>query len=425
MEQHATTIAQPQQQLSPKPVHSIRYLHGARALHSTIEEDHGRAIATSATSLLTALLLTCDAMPGVMNRLRRGGWVKFWTSQIVELSGEAERTQRRLRSVLRDVGVLEERRLTSGQIAMRFDFEKLLAVSPTIVGAPDDDVTVQEPIPRQREDEKGSATLADIRPYGAPELQTLSTTGTEYPARMREAVGGSEAATNDLDIPERIDSGSEGPTTSVEVSTGDANATALEIRSEPLSDVDRELVADVFLAFSKHPSIARSARTNPLRTPAAQATARRVAAMVREGVPAGALASATTSHLDAIYRQTGAVVWSPTYCEPAYDRLHSEWTMRRAQQSRLREQHAQRSARLAEMRDEVVDDALVDEVMTKYRRARPTPLPTRATGGSDLRREIDALVVAKDVNHERGMSTRVAHGDPCRLPLAASSNETP
>ena len=70
-------------------------------------------------------------------------------------------------------------------------------------------------------------------------------------------------------------------------------------------------------------------------------------------------------------------------------------------------------------------DAVVDEVMTKYRRARPTPLPTRATGGSDLRREIDALVVAKDVNHERGMSTRVAHGDPCRLPLAASSNETP
>ena len=147
--------------------------------------------------------------------------------------------------------------------------------------------------------------------------------------------------------------------------------------------------------------------------------------MIREGVPIGALASATTHHLDALYRQTGAVVWSPTYCEPAYDRLHSDWTMRRAQQRRLREQQAERSVRLVEMRAEVVDDALVDEVMTKYRRSRPIPVPTPAPGGDDMRREIDALMVAKNVNHERGMSTHVDHGDPCRVLVTASSDETP
>jgi len=126
--------------------------------------------------------------------------------------------------------------------------------------------------------------------------------------------------------------------------------------------------------------------------------------MVREGVPVGALASATTAHLDEIYRQTGAVVWSPTYCEPAYDRTHSEWTMRRAQQRCIREEQAQRAARLKEMRSEVVDDALVDEVMTKYRRARPTSTATPAarddaTTAADLRREIDALLTAKDPGH--------------------------
>ena len=147
--------------------------------------------------------------------------------------------------------------------------------------------------------------------------------------------------------------------------------------------------------------------------------------MIREGVPVGALASATTSHLDEIYRQTGTVVWSPTYCEPAYDRLHSDWTMRRAQQRRLQEQQAERSTRLAEMRAEVVDDALVDEVMTKYRRSRPISVPTPATGGDDVRREIDALMVVKTVNHERGMATRVDHGDPCRVPPTAASGETP
>ncbi|MBT3265549.1 hypothetical protein HN371_00275, partial [Candidatus Poribacteria bacterium] len=110
---------QPEGQPSPRPVHSIRYMHGARFLRATIAERHGRAVAKSATSMLWSLLLTCDAMPGVMNRLRGGGWVRFWTSQLVELSGEAERTQRRLRSVLREVGALEERHLTSGQIAMR------------------------------------------------------------------------------------------------------------------------------------------------------------------------------------------------------------------------------------------------------------------------------------------------------------------
>ena len=98
--------------------------------------------------------------------------------------------------------------------------------------------------------------------------------------------------------------------------------------------------------------------------------------------------------------------------------------MRRAQQRRLREQQAERSACLAEMRAEVVDDALVDEVMTKYRRSRPTPVPTPAPGGDDVRREIDALMVAKNVNHEHGMSPRVDRGDPCRAPLTAASDET-
>jgi hypothetical protein len=168
-----------------------------------------------------------------------------------------------------------------------------------------------------------------------------------------------------------------------------------------LSASDRELVTDVFLAFSNHPSIARSAKTNPFRTPAAQATARRVAAMVREGVPADALASATTQHLDAMYRQTGTAVWSPTYCDPAYDRLHSEWTMRRAQQRRLREQQAERSARLAETRAEVVDAAVVDEVMTKYRRGRRTSMRTPTTDGEDIRREIDALMAVKASDYDR------------------------
>jgi len=405
MEQHVATVAQPEQQLSPKPVHAIRYIHGARALRSTLAETHGASRAVAATSLLTSLLLTCDAMPGVMNRLRRGGRVKFWTSQIVALSDQSESTQRRARSILRDAGVLEERRLTSGEISMQIDLYLLLAATPLVVGAPDDDVTVQEPTPKRKVAARAAVNMTDIRPYGAPELQTLSTTGTGVTTRTRKAVGRPDGLTNDLKFLEQIDRGSDGPTTSVEVSTGDANATALEARVEPepesLSASDRELVTDVFLAFSKHPSIARPAKTNPLRTPAAQATARRVAAMVREGVPADALASATTQHLDAMYRQTGAVVWSPTYCDPAYDRLHSEWTMRRAQQRRLREQQAERSVRLAETRDEVVDAALVDEVMTKYRRGRPIPTPTPATAGGDLRWEIDALMAAKGANHAR------------------------
>jgi hypothetical protein len=358
--QHATTTPQPKQELSARPVHTIRYLHGARALRSTIAERHGRAIATSATSLLTSLLLTCDAMPGVMNRLRRGGWVKFWTSQIVELSGEAERTQRRLRSVLRDVGALEERRLTSGQIAMRFDFERLLAGSPAIVGAPDDDVTVQEPEPRRETEERGPASVADIRPYGAPELQTLSTTSTVYPARMREAIGERGDLTNDLDIPDKIDGGAERPIISVAPTTVELDATP----TGPLSAADRELTAPVFAAFSNHPSVARPAKADPFRTPAAQATSRRVAAMIREGVSVDALASATTDHLDALYRQTHGVVWSPTYCEPAYDRLHSEWTMRRAQARRLREEQQARTAQWAEWHAESADDDASSAVET-------------------------------------------------------------
>ena len=240
--------------------------------------------------------------------------------------------------------------------------------------------------------------------------------------RMRETIGGPATLTNDLEFLERIDSRSEAPTASVEVSTGAATGTLVAPEPEPLYMSDRELVTDVFSAFSKHPSIARSARTNPLRTQAAQATARRVAAMIREGVPAGALASATIHHLDALYRQTGAVVWSPTSCEPAYDRLHSDRTRRRAQQRRLREQQVGRSARVAEMRAEVVDAGLVDEVMTKYRRSRPISVPTPAPGVDDVRREIDALMVAKNVNHERGMSTYVDHGEPCRMPPTAASD---
>ena len=222
---------------------------------------------------------------------------------------------------------------------------------------------------------------------------------------MREAVGGPDALTNDLEFSERIDTGPDRPTASLEVSTGNANATPVEPGSEPLSASDQELVTDVFSAFSKHPSIARLSRVDPLRTPAAQATARRVAAMVREGVPVDALASATTQHLNATYRQTGAVVWSPTYCEPAYDRVHSEWTMRRAQQRRLQEQQAKRSARFAEMRTEVVDDAVVDAVMAKYRRAQRADGIARpdeeATTSEDVRREIDALMAAKGANLAR------------------------
>jgi hypothetical protein len=216
---------------------------------------------------------------------------------------------------------------------------------------------------------------------------------------MHEAPGRADTLTNDLEFSERIDSGSEGPTISVEVSTGNVNATPVEPGPQSLSASDRELVTDVFLAFSKHPSIARSAKINPLRTLAAQATARRVAAMVREGVPADALASATTAHLDAMYRQTGAVVWSPTYCEPAYDRLHSDWTMRRAQQRRLREQAAERMERAEAWSAEVVNADVVDEVMAKYRRAKPTDQPTPSnvstTTGEDVRREIDALILSK------------------------------
>ena len=123
--------------------------------------------------------------------------------------------------------------------------------------------------------------------------------------------------------------------------------------------------------------------------------------MVREGIPVGALASATTHHLDEMTRQTGAVVWSSTYCEPAYDRVHSDWTMRRAQRTRVREEQA---ARAAEWREESVDDDVVDEGMAKYRRAKPTSTPTPAalddaTTADDVRRELDALFIAKGSRH--------------------------
>jgi hypothetical protein len=407
MEQHATAIPQPQP--PPKPVHAIRYLHGAHALRATLAEAHGNSRAVAATSLLASLLLTCDAMPGAMNRLRRGGWVKFWTSQIVELSDQSESTARRARSILRDAGVLEERHLTSGEIAMRIDLKELLAATPAVVGRPDDDVTVQEPKRQRNVQVKGAVNMTDIRSYGAP-TQILSTTVTGASTRMREAVGGSGIPTNDLEIPGGIDSGPERPIFSMHTSPLAANTTPLETRSEPLSDADRDLVADVLLAFSKHPSIARLAKANSPRTPSAQATARRVAEMVREGVPVDALASATTHHLDERYRQTGNVVWSLSYCEPAYDRLHSEWTMRRAQQKRLRDEQAKRTAHDAEMRAEVVDDAVVDEVMTRYRRARLTPAPPigdAARTGGDVQREIDALMAAEGGHCDHGVLSGV------------------
>jgi len=244
MEQHATAVATPDPERSPKPVHTIRYLHGANALRSTLAETHGASRAVAATSLLTSLLLTCDAMPGVMNRLRRGGSVKFWTSQIVDLSGQSESTQRRARSILRDAGVLEERRLTSGEVSMRIDLKLLLAATPSVVGAPDDDVTVQEPTRKRKAVAKAAVNMTDIRPYGAPELQTLSTTGNGAPTRMREAVGGPDALTNDLEVSERIDTGPDGPTTSMAASTGYVHATPIEPGQEPLSLSDRELVND-------------------------------------------------------------------------------------------------------------------------------------------------------------------------------------
>jgi hypothetical protein len=341
-----------------------------------------------------------------MNRLRRGGWVNFWTSQIVDLSDQSESTARRARSILRDAGVLEERHLTSGEIAMRFDLNRLLAATPAVVGAPDDDVTVQEPKRRRNVQVKPAVNMTDIRSYGAP-VHTLSTMVSGAPTRMREAVGGFGTPTNDLKIPRGIDSGPERPIFSTYTSTGDANATRLETRSEPLSDADRDLVSGVLSAFTQHPSIARLAKASPPRTASALATARRVAAMIREGVPIGALASATTHHLDAQYRQTGAVVWSLSYCEPAYDRLYSEWTMHRAQQTRLRDEQAQRTARDAEMRAEVVDDAVVDEVMTRYRRVRPRSTPVASTDAAmtdgDLRREIDALVAMEGGHSDHGV----------------------
>ena len=81
--------------------------------------------------------------------------------------------------------------------------------------------------------------------------------------------------------------------------------------------------------------------------------------------------------------------------------------MRRAQQKRLRDERVERSARDADMRAEVVDDAVVDEVMTKYRRARPTSTPVASTDaamtGGDLRREIAALRAAKDGHGGHGI----------------------
>jgi hypothetical protein len=396
--------ATPPQQPSSGPVHSIRYLHAARALRPTLAEMHGNSRAVAATSLLTSLLLTCDAMPGVMNRLRRGGWVKFWSSQLVDLSGQSASTERRARSILRDARVLEERHLTSGEICMRVDLKRLLSASPSVVGAPAADVTVQAPEPARHVAVGGSVNMTDIRAYGPPELQTLSTTGTGAPPRMREAVDSGDRRTNDFrrsdQNPDQIDREPERPITPVVHTSSDPDATP----PGSLSDSDRELVAPVLAAFSEHPSVALSVKANPLHTPAAQATSRRVAAMIREGVPVDALASATTAHLDDLYLQTRAVIWSPTYCEPAYARLHSDWTMRRSRQIRLREEQAERSARMKAWSEESADDAVVDEVMSKYRLPKPTSASTSPTGADattddELRRQIDSLRGGNGASH--------------------------
>ena len=126
--------------------------------------------------------------------------------------------------------------------------------------------------------------------------------------------------------------------------------------------------------------------------------------MIREGMSTKALAVATTRHLDAMHRQTGAFVWSPTYCEPAYDRLHSEWAMRRAQQRRLRDEREKRASHAAELREETVDAAVVDEAMARYRRSTPAsdtagPAADDTKTREDLRREIDALIASREAPH--------------------------
>jgi hypothetical protein len=293
-----------------------------------------------------------------------------------------------MRSAMRAPGARPSRSATDGP-------------SPSIVGAPDDDVTIRELEPSRQGAGRVSASVADTRPYGAPDLQTLSTTGTEYPACGREALDHSADLTNDSEIPEKIDGGAERPITPVVATVEDPDATP----PEPLSDSDRDLIGNVLAAFSNHPSVARSAKANPVRTPSAQATSRRVAAMIREGVPVDALASATTSHLDDLYRQTRCVVWSPTYCEPAYDRLHSEWTMRRAEERRLRDEKQARDYQWTRWQEEKADPVVAEAVMAKYRLSAPTTDPVRPTGDvaktdEELRREIDALRAAKGANHD-------------------------
>jgi hypothetical protein len=78
--------------------------------------------------------------------------------------------------------------------------------------------------------------------------------------------------------------------------------------------------------------------------------------------------------------------------------------MRRAQELRLREEQAARSARIEQWREEPVDSALVDEVMRKYRRGKPTSASTPPTGAEamtddELRRQIDGLRAGKGASH--------------------------
>jgi hypothetical protein len=59
---------------------------------------------------------------------------------------------------------------------------------------------------------------------------------------------------------------------------------------------------------------------------------------------------------------------------------------------------------MEELRGESVDDALVDEVMGKYRRAKPTSEPASPTGDDaltdeELRRQIDGLLAGKGASH--------------------------
>ncbi|MBT3271265.1 hypothetical protein HN371_29275 [Candidatus Poribacteria bacterium] len=78
--------------------------------------------------------------------------------------------------------------------------------------------------------------------------------------------------------------------------------------------------------------------------------------------------------------------------------------MRRAQERRLREEQQARDDQWTWWQEEPDDPTVVEKVMTKYRLSAPITDPARPTGDvaktdEELRREIDALLVAKEANH--------------------------